>query len=98
MIEFKKIMEYLKNFNKIKNEELNYDINSKIENIILKLNKLKNKLVFVNKNINLKEKENEEIPIDNNLNNESYENEKQKYFGIKKNKGIKFIKKKYYDL
>ncbi len=100
MIEFKKILEYFKNFNKNNKEELTYDINSKIENLILKLNKLKNELVFVNYNNEEKEKKNEEISIDHNINNESYDykNEKLKYFRIKKNKGIKFVKRKYYDL
>ncbi len=100
MIELKKIMDYLKNLNNINKEELNYEINSKIENIILKLNKLKNELVFVNYNNEEKEKKNEEISIDHNINNESYDykNEKLKYFRIKKNKGIKFVKRKYYDL
>ena len=47
-----------------------------------------------------KKKENEEFLIDNNINNESYKNnfEQIKYFRIKKNKGIKFVKRKYYDL
>jgi hypothetical protein len=100
MIEFKKILEYFKNFNKNNKEELTYDINSKIENLILKLNKLKNELVFVNHNNDKKKKENEEFLIDNNINNESYKNnfEQIKYFRIKKNKGIKFVKRKYYDL
>ena len=97
-IEFKKIIDHLKSINVNNKDNLNYDINDKIERIILKINKLKNELLFVNiKDINIEEKKEE----NNQIKNTNLKVKEKEYFFKylrRKSKSKKYFKKEFFDL
>ncbi len=97
-IEFKKIIDHLKSINFNNKDNLNYDINDKIERIILKINKLKNELLFVNiKDINIEEKKEE----NNQIKNTNLKVKEKEYFFKylrRKTNTKKYFKKEFFDL
>ena len=97
-IEFKKIIDHLKSININNKDNLYYDINDKIERIILKINKLKNELLFVNiKDINIEEKKEE----NNQIKNTNLKVKEKEYFFKylrRKSNTKKYFKKEFFDL